>query len=60
MEDEIKHKKYNTKPKPKPKAKRKKTQKTKKPRTQGLTTRQKQILRYITKEIEKKWLCTIS
>ena len=51
MEDEIKHKKYNTKPKPK--AKRKKTQKTKKPRTQGLTTRQKQILRYITKEIEK-------
>ena len=51
MEDEIKHKKYNTKPKPK--AKRKKTQKTKKPRTQGLTTRQKQILRYITKEIER-------
>ena len=48
MEDEIKHKKYNTKPKPK--AKRKKTQKTKKPRTQGLTTRQKQILRYLTKE----------
>ena len=49
MEDEIKHKKYNTKPKPKEKSKTKK----RKPRTQGLTTRQKQILRYITKEIEK-------
>ena len=57
MEDETKkRKKYNTKPK----AKKKKTEKKKKPRTQGLTTRQKQILRYITKVIEKKRICTIS
>ena len=51
MEDETKkRKKYKTKPK----AKKKKTEKKKKPRTQGLTTRQKQILRYITNVIDKK------